>query len=127
MSITLPIACGIYAKKSTRAIAASVLPQTERIVFDEGGGLHELYYGATGFLLTRREVYEKIQKLQNLPVWNVWDGLNTPLVPYFLPMIIPWRGGNWYLGEDFAFFERARRSGFKIMSDTTIRLKHYGS
>lgn len=123
----LPIVRGIYAKKSQRAIAAYVLPQTKTIAFGEGGGLHELYYGATGFLLTRREVYEKIQKLQNLPVCNVWDGQSTPLVPYFLPFIVPWRGGHWYLGEDFAFFERARRSGFKIMADTTIRLKHYGS
>lgn len=123
----LPVACGIYAKKSVRAIAAYVLPHTEQIIFGEGGGLHELYYGATGFLLTHREVYEKVQKLQNLPVCNVWEGQGTPTVPYFLPMIVPSRGGQWYLGEDFAFFERVRRVGYKIMADTTIRLRLYGS
>ncbi len=122
----LPVVCGIYAKKSVRAIAAYVLPDTQQIVFGEEGGLMELFYGATGFLYTRREVYETIQKAQNLPVCNVWEGQGVPTVPYFLPMIVPWRGGNWYLGEDFAFFERLRRAGFRIMADTRIRLRHYG-
>jgi hypothetical protein len=35
--------------------------------------------------------------------------------------------GNWYLAEDFAFCERARQCGYKIMADTTIRLWHHGS
>jgi hypothetical protein len=123
----LPIVCGICAKKNQRAIAAYVLPETEQLVFGEGGGLVELFYGGTGFLYTRREVYERIQKLQNLPICNVWEGQGKPTIPYFLPMIVPWRGGQWYLAEDFAFFERARRAGFKIMADTTIRLKHFGN
>jgi GT2 family glycosyltransferase len=33
----------------------------------------------------------------------------------------------WYLGEDFAFCERARRSGYRIFADTTIRLRHIGN
>ena len=34
---------------------------------------------------------------------------------------------HWYLPEDYAFCERARQSGFKILADTTIRLWHHGS
>lgn len=34
---------------------------------------------------------------------------------------------QWYLPEDYAFCERARQCGFKIMADTTIRLWHHGS
>jgi GT2 family glycosyltransferase len=34
--------------------------------------------------------------------------------------------GPWYLAEDYAFCERARQCGFKIMADTTIRLWHIG-
>lgn len=32
----------------------------------------------------------------------------------------------WYLGEDFAFCERAHRCGFRIVADTSIRLWHVG-
>jgi hypothetical protein len=34
---------------------------------------------------------------------------------------------SWYLPEDYAFCERARRCGYQIMADTTIRLWHHGS
>jgi hypothetical protein len=33
----------------------------------------------------------------------------------------------WYLAEDYAFCERARRCGFAIWADTRIRLRHIGS
>ena len=34
--------------------------------------------------------------------------------------------GPWYLAEDYAFCERARQCGYKIMADTSIRLWHIG-
>ena len=34
--------------------------------------------------------------------------------------------GPWYLGEDFAFSERAIQAGFKVHADTRIRLRHIG-
>jgi len=86
--------------------------------------LVELLYGATGFLLTHAEVYRRIQETERLPVCNEQRG--RPIVPYFLPMIVPDGEGHWYLGEDFAFFERLRRCGYKIFADTTIRLSHIG-
>jgi hypothetical protein len=33
----------------------------------------------------------------------------------------------WYLGEDYAFCERVRRCGFRVLADTAIRLWHVGS
>jgi hypothetical protein len=48
------------------------------------------------------------------------------VVPYFLPMAVPMGEDHWYLGEDFAFCERARRCGFKVIADTRIRLGHIG-
>jgi hypothetical protein len=42
-------------------------------------------------------------------------------------MVVPdGPGQHWYLAEDYAFFERARRAGHRIMADTTIRLRHIG-
>jgi len=48
-------------------------------------------------------------------------------VPYYAPLIRPDGDGWWYLADDFAFCERARLCGFKIMADTTVRLLHIGS
>lgn len=92
--------------------------------FGTGGGLLEIRYAATGFLLTRREVYDGIARHERLPVCN--QRSSTPVVPYFLPMLVPDEAGTWYLGKDFAFCERARRGGFTILADTRIKLGHVG-
>ncbi|MFI6312725.1 hypothetical protein ACIBEK_21690 [Nocardia fusca] len=122
----LPLVSGIYPKKGLRELACSLLPETERIHFGQGGGLLEIRYAAGGFLLTRRAVYEKMAEHEGLPVCNRRFGRGT--VPYFLPLLLPEDDGeHWYLGEDYAFCERARRSGFDILADTRIRLEHIGS
>jgi hypothetical protein len=122
--LDLPISCGIYSKKGQRELVVHLSPGTERLTFGVGGGLAEIKYGATGFLLTKREVYEKIQEHEGLPTCNVQFG--RPVVPYFLPMAVPFGENYWYLGEDFAFCERARRCGYKVIADTRIRLGHIG-
>lgn len=120
----LPMVCGIYPKKGVRALSCHLAPNTPQVVFGAGGGLLEILYAATGFLLTRREVYETMQRVLALPVCN--EDFSKPIVPYFLPLIAERNGKPWYLGEDFAFSERARRAGFTVMADTTIRLRHMG-
>lgn len=122
----LPLVSGIYAKKGVRQLACYLKPETRTIEFGETGGLLEIHYAATGFLLTRREVYETMAVHEKLPTCNLRFGKAT--VPYFLPMLLPQDGeDHWYLGEDYSFCERARRSGFGIWADTRIRLEHIGS
>jgi hypothetical protein len=120
----LPVAAGIYPKKGLRELACHLLPETSQIIFGEGGGLFEIMYAATGFLLTHRRVYETIRERERLPTCN--ERFGRPIVPYFLPLISPDGAGHWYLGEDFAFSERARRAGFAVMADSRIRLRHIG-
>ncbi|MFE7798574.1 hypothetical protein [Nocardia sp. NPDC057440] len=120
----LPIVSGVYAKKRSRALVCSLLPGTEKIILGEGGGVMEILYAAGGFLLTKRSVYEKIAEHENLPVCNIHFGHTN--VPYFLPLIVPHGENHWYLGEDFSFCERARRSGFSVYADTRFRLEHFG-
>ncbi len=48
------------------------------------------------------------------------------MVPYFAPLIAGQGEQARYLSEDYSFCERARRCGFRIMADTTIRLWHIG-
>jgi hypothetical protein len=120
----LPVVCGIYPKKVEKQFTSHFLPEQESITFGRGGGLVEILYAATGFLLVRRPVFHDIQSQQALPVCN--ERLGQPTIPFFLPMYVADQAGHRYLGEDFAFCERARRSGYRIVADTTIRLQHIG-
>lgn len=120
----LPVVCGVYAKKGLRELACHLLPETTQVIFGEGGGLLEILYAPAGFLLTHRSVYEKMREQEQLPICNQRFG--GSLTPYFWPEIVPDGDGHWYLGEDYAFSERARRCGFTIMADTRIRLDHIG-
>lgn len=120
----LPFVAGIYPKKAARALSCHLLPETESVQFGAGGGLMPIRYAATGFLLTRRQVYDDIRSRLALPTCNERRG--RAMVPYFLPMLLGEPGGTWYLGEDYAFSERARQVGYEIMADTSIRLGHVG-
>lgn len=120
----LPVVSGIYPQKGHRALASHLLPDTDRLVFGVGGGLVEILYAAGGFLLTHRRVYEAIREHEQLPYCNARFG--GGFTPYFWPMVVPDGAGSWYLAEDFAFSERARRAGFAVMADTRIRLQHVG-
>lgn len=127
----VPIVCGIYPQKGRRVLACHVLPGTEKLIFGDEGGLTEILYAGTGFLLVRREAYETMQRELQLPLCNERFG-GRPMVPYFQPMSHPESvdgkvGGHWYLAEDFAFCQRARHAGFKIYADTRVRLMHYGN
>ncbi|WP_205679068.1 hypothetical protein [Aquisphaera insulae] len=120
----LPICCGVYPKKIEKAWSSHFADEGATITFGQGGGLVELRYAAAGFLHLRRQVFSEMEARLGLPRCREANGATT--VPYFLPMVIPSESGHVYLGEDFAFSERARRSGFRIMADTTIRLQHIG-
>lgn len=119
------IVCGVYPKTGKRQLAIDVLPGTDKMVFGKNGGLYQIRYAATGFLLVRRQVYLDIQFKLGLPLCD--EQFGKDVVPYFMPMARRWRDGHWYLGEDFAFCERAQQAGHQIFADTTIRLWHVGN
>lgn len=120
----LPIACALYPTKVEKKLTSHLLPGTREVTFGQGGGLLEILYAATGFLYTRRQVYLDLQAKLKLPVCN--RKLGQPTVPYFLPFILPEGDDHIYLSEDYSFCERARRCGYRIFADTTIRLQHIG-
>jgi len=121
----VPIVSGIYPQKGKRSLASQVLPGTPNITFGEAGGLVEMLYAATGFLLVRREAYLTIQRQLNLPICN--ERFGRALLPFFMPLIHKIDDGHWYLAEDYSFCERARQCGFKIYADTRLRLWHIGT
>jgi hypothetical protein len=120
----LPLVGGLYPTK-VECRPTWIAAADQNIVLGPGAGLVGLSYMPTGFLYTRSEVYHEIQRHEGLPVCN--RKLGQPMVPYFLPMIVSDGLEAWYLTEDYAFCERARRCGYRLVADTTIRLQHIGA
>ena len=141
-SHNLPIVAGLYPQPASRSLACELLPGTAKVVFGEEGGLIEIKYAAAGFLYVRREAYEAIRDKLKLPLCNTRFGRGC--WPFFQPCWIEEEGAgdrgqetasgeavhrvrHRYLTDDFAFCERARQVGLKIMADTTVRLWRVGS
>ena len=120
----LPLCCGLYPKKDRKSFACSFPPGTANVAFGVGGRLTEVQYAGFGFVHTRRDVYERIRVKFQLAECNQRFG--KPIIPWFLPEIVPDGPGSWYLPEDYAFCHRARACGVPIMADTTVRLTHVG-
>ncbi|HEV2393039.1 MAG TPA: hypothetical protein VG146_11835 [Verrucomicrobiae bacterium] len=122
----LPIVGGIYAKKGDRDMACVAHRGCPEIVFGDAGGPIELKYIGAGFLLTRRVVYERIDRdLFSRDHPKRARGA-TRMAPFFFNTIEGRRPGRQYLSEDYSFCAYARKCGFKIMADTTVRLGHIG-
>ncbi len=120
----LPLVCGIYPKKACRQFACAFLPDTRQILLGTRGDLVEILYCGFGFVLTRRILYETMQQKLGMAACN--QRFQMPLMPYFTPLIAGEGEQAWLLSDDYSFCERARRCGFRIMADTTIRLWHAG-
>ncbi len=121
----VPLVGGLYAKRGVREFAVRFLRDTPDVTLGQGGGLLEVRFTGTGFLLTRRSVYEDVARHFDLPVCN--SAFGAPSVPYFLPMVMrDAEMGYWYMSEDWSFCERARQAGHAVHIDTSIRLWHHG-
>jgi len=121
----LPVVAGVYPQDGVQDLVLRLAEDTTELKMGDGGGLCEVRYVGAGFLCTQRIVYEAIQREYTLPLCNTRSGKRT--VPYFLPMVAADLHEYMYLGDDYAFCERARQAGYKIMVDTTILLGHVGS
>lgn len=119
LSHNLDFVVGAYGVKNWPVFTTKFFD--DEIVFGEGGGLYPVRYAATGFMMCKREVYNRIQRHYKMKRVAIW-GDQYSVYPYFFPMI----KDEEYLGEDYAFCERARKAGVQIYCDTTIKLSHIG-
>lgn len=95
---------------------------SENVQFgDKGPRYVEVEALATGFLfVTRKAITNIIDKLQ-IPLCNT--SFDNPSYPLFTPDVL---SGDTYVGEDFGFCAKAKKVGYKLYLDTTIKLKHVG-
>jgi hypothetical protein len=118
------IVAGVYPQKGKKRLCVNPLTLPTTLTFGEAGGLAEVAEVATGFLLTRRAVYDDVQRHYKLPRCK---GDGAGIIPFFHSLIDgDEENGFRYLSEDLSFCVRARAAGHKIFVDTTIRLWHVG-
>jgi hypothetical protein len=121
-----PITAGLYVKKTLAGFACKFKPAQDGMTFGVGGGLVELEYAGMGFTHVRREVYEAVARVCDMPKCGGNYDPALTITPYFIPMVIPEGEGHCYLSEDYSFCYRARLAGFEPMADTRIKLGHAG-
>lgn len=96
-----PFVAGLYPKKGVPEFAGKFRDET--VKFGKDGGLIEMIYVGMGFTHIHRDVYEKMERVLQLPVCGGgYDG--KTIIPYFLPLLAPVPNSlPDYLSEDAAF------------------------
>ena len=109
---------GIYPKKGLPIdFASSPEPGGEETEF-----LLETIYVATGFMMIKREVVEKMYDHYEEELAFKYQG-DDVYVDLFAPIIAD---SGLYLTEDYAFCKRAKDIGFKTYMSKRFELPHYG-
>lgn len=125
----LDFVCGAYRLKSASVEYAHTPLQGAQV--EPGTGLIEVSSAGTGFMLTKRVVYERMiaaypEKRISNPARFVAQSISqeAQLLMYdFFPLGMQ---GSEYVGEDIAFCRAWRALGGKVLVDTSLNLAHYG-
>jgi hypothetical protein len=121
------IVCGAYPLKDMNKKTFAIYTKGyEKMVFGEGGMLYEIDYGSTGFMAIHGGIFSAmvLQKVVNYCA----SAEGESLYPFFNSNEIQREDGSWiYLSEDWHFCHLAKKLGFKVYVDSTIKLGHIGS
>lgn len=85
---------------------------------------------ATGFLMIKREVIEKMIKQYPDSRYNpdnLGEATDFYEFPYYYALFDCGIQNNQYLSEDWLFCDRWRKMGGKVYADITISLSHTGT
>jgi hypothetical protein len=123
----VPVACGVYTMKRDGApYAAWVQGELVRDL-ERFAGPVEVDKAGTGFLMIRREAFEKLKPSVDQVLESVL-GETVPVHRFFSQMVVPYEDGTAIeLSEDYSFCERWTRIGGKIVMDPSVRLRHHGT
>lgn len=123
--LKLPIVGAAYVTKSKSKPGFAIRPLEDigSIDFGTNGKLYEMRSISTGCMVIQREVLKKFIKEGVAPLCRHGE---TGYYPFFQheKMVID---GIWEdMSEDWYFCEKARRLGYSVWCDTTIKLGHIG-
>jgi hypothetical protein len=93
----------------------------------EDGNLLEVSKTGTGFMLIKREVFEKLDGHPATKPFNNDIGLPVELNPYMKTYFDTAVRENRYYSEDWTFCENWRDLGGKVWIDKRVLLKHTGT
>jgi hypothetical protein len=94
---------------------------------EEQGALQEVSKTGTGFMLIKREVFEKLNAHPATKPFMNDIGLPTELNPYMKTYFDTAVRENRYYSEDWTFCENWRDLGGKVWVDKRVLLKHTGT
>lgn len=120
-----PICSGAYPFKNPNSQQMTLTSLDGKKIHFGKDGLTEIECAATGFLYIKKEVFDTMIGVFNMPRCNT--SFDQPCYPFFKPDVWKIKGDDLYLGEDYSFCMRAREAGYQIMLDPKIRLKHIGN
>lgn len=100
------------------------LKDIDKFYFGTNGEVREIMFLSNGCMAIQRRVLEKIVK--DKLVKKAFCGHAAQYYPFFMPMVVDIFDRTEALSEDWAFCYRARKAGFKIWMDCSVRLGHVG-
>jgi len=128
-NLDVDVCCGTYPFKKF-PIEYTTYKDGERVKLDELDEPTEVDYAATGFLMIKREVFEKFKEVypEKAHMDERPDGTPRETFAWFDPRVTKGETARHrtYLPEDYAFSKDWRDMGGKIILDPSIRLKHFG-
>lgn len=120
----LPIVGGAYVTKTKVKPGFAIRPLgTERLEFGTNGKIYEVRSISTGCMVIRREVLTKFVNEKVAPLCTHGTASYYPFFQHE-KMIID--GKLEDMSEDWYFCEKAKKLGFSVWCDTTIKLGHIG-
>lgn len=147
------VICGLYPKKEinwvqvqdaaingtsaqelhnyTGAFVMNAVNPTDTEVRGVLGEPMEISNGGTGFMLIKREVFEKLSETvpeYNSDMYFIVDTERKPrIIKQFFNTSIDKDSGNRLLSEDYHFCKIAREAGFRVYAAPWAELSHTGS
>ena len=125
MNHDVDVACGLYPMKSLPV--RWVVNGIEGGEVKDNGNLLEVSKAGTGFMLVKRDVFEKLNNHPAVVPFKNDIGLDPALDPHMKTYYdTDVREGRYY-SEDWTFCENWRDIGGKVWVDKRVLLKHSGS
>lgn len=122
LSHDVDIVGGLYCKKTDSPGPIWVCNALDHRPPEDERGLLPLRHIGTGFLLIKREVFEKMIEEDGDRIGYLEDETNRPMWDFFdMPRV-----DGRKLSEDWHFCNEARRLGYTVYGDTKVLLRHAG-